>query len=327
MKESKINNILSFNIVEPKDGEKSVSYSQYTMYAKCPHQWKLAYKDKIRKFDPSVHLVFGTAMHEVLQDWLHTLYTKSINEASEMNLCQMLHDKLIFQYVKMQEECGGDHFSTPSELEEFFQDGCDIIEFVTNRRSDYFSTKQLELVAIELPIYSQAVDGYSVYIKGYLDLVFQNKYTGKIEIWDIKTSTKGWNKYQKADKTKIAQLILYKIYLSKQFGYPVDGIDVKYFIVKRKLYEGMMFAQKRVQMFSPANGSVTVNELTKKFESFVKNAYNPDGSFTESGKFPAKVGKNSKNCKYCVFKDDFERCPKENRTKPPTPPKAPKAPK
>lgn len=314
MKDSKIDNFLSFNVVEPKEGETRISYSQYTMYANCPHRWKLTYKDGFREDVPNLYLVFGTAMHEVLQEWLYVLYKKSIKEASEMNLYQLLHDTMIREYKTLHEK-HGDHFSNQSEIEEFYQDGCDIIDFVTKYRVDYFNTKELELVAIELPIYCISVDGYDVYIIGYLDLVFQNKYSGNIEVWDIKTSTKGWNKYQKADKTKTAQLVLYKKFISKQFGYPIDKIDVKYFIVKRKLYEGMMFAQKRVQQFVPANGSVTVNSITKNLESFVKNVFNTDGSYKDDVKFPAKAGKANKNCKYCPFVKDFEKCPKENRHK------------
>ena len=49
------------------------------------------------------------------------------------------------------------------------------------------------------------------------------------KIIDIKTSTMGWNKYQKADKTKTAQLVLYKSYYAKQFNVPIDNIRVEYF--------------------------------------------------------------------------------------------------
>jgi hypothetical protein len=27
------------------------------------------------------------------------------------------------------------------------------------------------------------------------------------------------------------------------------------------------------------------------------------------------AGKNNKNCKYCPFKNDYDKCPKENRHK------------
>jgi len=312
MKQSKINNIFTFGLVEPKDGDSKVSYSQYTMYANCPHQWKLNYMDGLRKSDPSIHLVFGTAMHETLQHWLDVLYNKSIDEANEIDLGSMLYDQMLSEYKVMHESCGF-HFSNNSEMKEFLQDGVDILNFIIKNRVDYFNTKQLNLVGIELPIYHQALKSHNVYMRGFLDLVFEDTYQNKLVIWDIKTSTRGWNKWQKADKTKTAQLVLYKKFLSEQYGYPIDRIDVKYFIVKRKLDEGMMYAQKRVQEFVPANGSVTINKITNSFEDFIRNCFNEDGTYKTESEFPAIKGKNGKNCKWCPFKNDYDKCPKENR--------------
>lgn len=314
MKGSKIDNIFRFGVKEPGPNDSKVSYSQYTMYANCPHQWKLNYMDGNRTFDPSLHLVFGTAMHETLQSWLDVLYNKSPKEATQLDLGKMLYDGMVSEYKVMREQTGVD-FSTPSEMEEFLEDGIEILNFITKNRIDYFNTRQLRLVAIELPIYAKAMESHNVHMMGFLDLVFEDTYQNKLVIWDIKTSTRGWNKYQKADKTKTAQLVLYKKFLSEQYSYPIDKIDVKYFIVRRKLDEGMMYAQKRVQEFTPSNGKPTVNKITKSFEDFIRNAFNEDGSYRTESEFPALAGKNNKNCKYCPWKTDYEKCPKENRHK------------
>lgn len=314
MKDSKVNNIFSLGIREPQEGDVRVSYSQYTMYANCPHKWKLTYVDGHKEFDPSLHLVFGTAMHETLQTWLDVLYNDSLPAANELDLGKMLYEGMVSEYKTMREDYGND-FSTPAQMQEFLQDGVDILNFITKNRVDYFNTRQLKLVAIELPIYAKAMETHNVHIMGFLDLVFEDTYTNKLDIWDIKTSTAGWNKYQKADKTKIAQLILYKKFLSEQYGYPIERIGVKYFIVKRKLSEGMVYAQKRVQEFVPANGTTTIRQVTKSFEDFIRNAFNEDGTYRVNAEFPAMAGKNNKNCKYCPFKNDYEKCPKENRHK------------
>lgn len=314
MKDSKINNIFKFSIREPQDGDSKVSYSQYTMYANCPHQWKLTYIDKHRYSEPSINLIFGTSMHETLQTWIDVLYNKSPKEASELDLGEMLYHSMLSEYKKMKDDTGV-VFSSPSELTEFLEDGIEILNFITKNRLDYFNTRQLRLVAIELPIYTKAIKSHNVNIMGFLDLVFEDTYQNKLVIWDIKTSTKGWNKYQKDDKTKIAQLVLYKKFLSEQYGYPLDNIDVKYFIVKRKLDEGMMYAQKRVQEFVPPNKTPTLNAVTKSFEDFIRNAFNEDGTYRTESKFLAMAGKNKKNCKYCPFATDYEKCPNENRIK------------
>ena len=46
---------------------KRVSYSQYNQWVTCPHKWKLNYIDELRQFTDSIHTMFGTSMHEVLQ--------------------------------------------------------------------------------------------------------------------------------------------------------------------------------------------------------------------------------------------------------------------
>ncbi|HCT53773.1 MAG TPA: hypothetical protein DF712_15080, partial [Balneola sp.] len=54
--------------IELKEDEKKkarISWSQFSMYRTCPHRWELNYAKKLRKFIPSIHLIFGTAMHEV----------------------------------------------------------------------------------------------------------------------------------------------------------------------------------------------------------------------------------------------------------------------
>jgi len=166
-----------------------------------------------------------------------------------------------------------------------------------------------------LPIYYPTETNENVMMKGFLDLVFEDVTMNRMVILDIKTSTNGWNKYQKADKTKTAQLVLYKKFFSKQYGYPIENIQVKYFILKRKLYEEVMFAQSRIQEFEPAAGSVTLKQIGNNFESFVKSAFNDDGSYRTDGVFEATAGEKNKNCKYCPFKDNHDLCVKAERLK------------
>ena len=149
---------------------------------------------------------------------------------------------------------------------------------------------------------------------GYLDIVVRDKRDGKITIIDIKTSTMGWNKYQKADKTKTSQLVLYKKYFAEQYGFDVEKIDIKYMIMKRKLIDGAMFPQKRVTEFMPASGKPTRNKLASSIKSFVDLNFTPDGSYINK-EHVAVAGKNNKHCKWCEFKDQLDLCPKINRIK------------
>ena len=114
----------------------------------------------------------------------------------------------------------------------------------------------------------------------------------------------GWNKYQKADKTKTDQLLLYKHFYGAEKGISLDKIDVEYFIVKRKLYEGLDFPQRRVQTFSPASGKPSVNKVITNLnqfidQSFINGEYNTDHTYIKT---PSK-----KNCKWCEF-NQTEHC-------------------
>ena len=169
------------------------------------------------------------------------------------------------------------------------------------KRSGYFSNQGYELIGIEIPLYVQATEGNpNVIMSGFIDLVIRDIETDTIIIYDIKTSTAGWNAHAKKDKNKTSQLVLYKSYFAKQFGYDEEKINIEYFIVKRKLIEGFAYPQKRIQQFVPASGKPTRNKLIKDIEEFVRAGFNEDGTYNVNGNFPA-VSNNGKNCKYCEF--------------------------
>ena len=67
-----------------------ISYSQISMFSTCPHRWKLNYIDKLRVSESNIYLVFGTAMHEVIQTYLEVMYLDSVKNADLLDLKQML---------------------------------------------------------------------------------------------------------------------------------------------------------------------------------------------------------------------------------------------
>ena len=134
---------------------------------------------------------------------------------------------------------------------------------------------------------------------GYLDIVILDEITNTLKIYDIKTSTMGWNKWAKKDENKTQQLLLYKQFYSKQYNHPIDKIEVEYFIVKRKLWEYAMFPQKRVQKFSPASGKPSMNKVAKRLDTFLELAFDDEGN-----KIPDNIvaTPSKKSCRWCEFK-------------------------
>ena len=265
------------------------------MYNDCPLRWKLKYVDKLVMFESNIHLIFGTAMHEVLQHYLDVMYTETAKKADEIDLDKMLRDNLIEQF-KLAEEKDEKPPCTKEELMEFFDDGILIIDFFKKRRGEYFSKRDWELIGCEIPIEVDLKN--NIKMVGYLDVVMRHIPTDSIKIIDIKTSTMGWNKWMKKDENKTQQLLLYKQFYSKQYNHPIDRIEVEYFIVKRKLYENLDFPQKRIQKFVPASGKPSINKVNGRLLKFVNEAFTEEGNRKDD----MKATPSKKACKWCEFK-------------------------
>jgi len=265
------------------------------MYNECPFKWKLNYVDKLSIFESNIYLIFGTAMHEVLQTYLEVMYNDTIKSADMLDLEEMLRDKMIEQF-KLRKEEEGKPPCTKEDINEFFKDGCDIIDFFKKKRGQYFSRRGYKLIGCEVPI---EVDmEKNIKMVGYLDIVILDEITDRIKIYDIKTSTMGWNKWQKKDENKTQQLLLYKKFYSEQYDHPIDRIDVEYFIVKRKLWENLDFPQKRVQKFVPANGTPSINKVSRRLDIFLNEAFTEDGE-KKDDMLPTP---SKKACRWCEFK-------------------------
>ena len=278
--------------------KKTVSYSQFALWEQCPYSWKLTYVDKAIPFTDNIYTMFGTAMHEVLQEYLKVMYSQSIVEADKLLLDEELEDRMKKTFMEIRQKNGGEEFCTKAQMVEFYNDGLKIIDFFKKKRNQYFSKRGYELVGIETALDYDLPNNLK--FRGYIDLIIKDTVRNRIKIIDIKTSTWGWNKYQKMDKNKTDQLLLYKSFYSKQHDVPMDRIDVEYFIVKRKLYENTDFPQKRIQTFIPANGKPSINKVNRRLEAFMKECYDPDGNIIEHNYekcSPQKKCKSFTKCK------------------------------
>ena len=281
---------------------KKISYSQYNQWVTCPYKWKLNYIDELSEFTDSIHTMFGTSMHEVLQTYLTVMYNDTIKMADALPLEKMLLTRMKRNYTQAMERNGGEVFCEQSDLEEFYRHGLSILDWFKKKRQNYFSKKGYELVGIEVPInYDLPND---IKFIGYIDVLLYDKVRDRYKIIDIKTSTMGWNKYMKADKNKTDQLLLYKQFYGAQHDIPLDKIDVEYFIVKRKLYEKVDFPQRRVQTFSPANGKPSINKVINNLNQFLQESF-IDGEYNMEHTYIKRPSK--KNCRFCEF-NQTEHC-------------------
>ena len=135
--------------------KKSISYSQFALWEQCPYSWKLQYVDKALPFTDNIYTLFGTSMHEVLQEYLKVMYSKSIKEADKLILDEELEDRMKKNFMEIMQRNGGEEFCTQNEMVEFYEDGLKILEFFKKKRADYFSKKGYELIGIETSLNSE----------------------------------------------------------------------------------------------------------------------------------------------------------------------------
>ena len=274
-----------------------VSYSQYSMWTSCQEQYKLNYIDKLGTSSANIHTIFGSAMHETIQHFLDVMYNVTKKQALQLNLEKMLYDKLVEHFTKESEKMvDGMYPCTKEELGEFYEDGKLILQYFTNKLDKLYHKSGFELVAIEQVLNAEVKPG--VHFIGFIDILLKDKSSDEYIIIDLKTSTRGWNKYQKADKVKTSQMLLYKKFYSEKYNIPLDKIKVEYQILKRKIAEGLDYPIPRISKFVPANGKPSVNNAWKGFSDFVDSVFGEDGEIIQT-LFPPNKGKQ---CDWCEFK-------------------------
>ena len=277
--------------------QKSISYSQMSMFNECPKKWSLQYREGHKQFTSSIHTVFGTALHETLQHYLTVMYEQSGAAADRLNTSEFLEEKLREEYKTQYKANNNQHFVSPDELREFYEDGVAIIREFSKDKTKYFGKRGWHLVGCEIPIIvTPNPKLQNVMFQGYLDVVLYNEKTNKIKIIDIKTSRQGWSKKEKSDENKQLQLITYKKYFSELYNFPIDNIDVEFMIVKRKVFESDLYVIKRVQIFKPTSGKVKLNRVAKTINSFLEQAFDRNG-FKDVDHQP----RENNNCKWCPF--------------------------
>lgn len=277
--------------------EKLISYSQLSMFNDCPKKWSLQYKEGHKQFTSTIHTVFGSALHEVLQHYLTVMYEKSAVEADKINTSEMFEEALRNEYGIQYKKNKKQHFCTSEQLREFYEDGIEIIRDFAKNKSKHFSKRGWHLVGCEIPVTKiQNSKLPNVVYQGYLDVVMYHEPTNIIKIIDIKTSTSGWRDKEKKDENKQFQLILYKKFISEIFNHPIENIEIEFFIVKRKLFESEDFVIRRIQKFSPPSGKVKLNKATKSIDKFIEEAFDITGYKKVDHQPTPHSG-----CKWCPF--------------------------
>ena len=284
--------------------QKSVSYSQYSMYKQCNFRWYLSYVKKQRVFKPGIFLTFGTSFHETIQEYLRLMYEESVKKSEEFDYEAYLKERMIANYTEELEKNKKVHFIKKEEFNEFIQDGINIMSWLKKNRKKYFSTKGVKLVGIEVPMEQYIVDDIpNVIMQGYIDIIFYDKDLKKYIIIDFKTSTSGWKEADKKDDTKLSQLLLYKHFYSRALKITPEEVDVMFMILKRRPFISEDFPARWVQEIKPAQGKSKLKKSVEEFESFVRDCFTTDAKYIDK-EYP----KNLEGCRFCEYTDRPDLC-------------------
>jgi len=326
-----------------------VSYSQFSLWNQCPWRWKLSYIDKIRGDEPSIHLIFGSAMHFTLQSYLTAFFANGPKYADQLDLNEILRDEMGKEYRAHLDKYTKEGLEIMNNLEDkSIEVEIDGKKLIVQENMEYIAKFKAQEV-LEGHISKETMmefyyDGVKIndwfkknrttffnykteelvgieyelnkelkenlYFIGFIDVLVRNKETGKLRIIDLKTSTRGWASYKKNDENTTSQLVIYKNFYADKLNMDVKKIDVEFIILKRKLSEDIPYPQKRILKFIPPSGKPTINKVMMKFDAFVETCFDEKGNYNLEQFYP-KIATQS-NCRWCDFKDKPEYCDRKN---------------
>ena len=275
--------------------KKTVSFSQFSSWWTCPYKWMRDNILKEKVFEDSIHMSFGTAIHETIQAYLTAYLNISEEEANKINTTDMFLTAFKREITKKSIK------HTPEEFAEFENDGKAILsEFLSPSNVKYhFSRDKWELMGIELDIREPILN--NIVLNGKLDIVLKEKHSENIRIVDLKTSGRGWTSNDKEDFTKNAQLRIYKALYSKKYNIPLSKIHVEFMILRRKLYENCQYDQSRIQVFTPSTYQSDILQVIQEFRQFVEHCFTAQGVHNVTAKYSKLPGEKKKNCKWCAY--------------------------
>jgi len=266
--------------------------------------WKLRYIDNITIDDVSLNTIFGNAIHRVIQEWLgDILFAKSATYAKSIDLSSRFQSILVEEAKPHMKLPDGTILCSREELEEYYHQGMEIINYVQQNSKTLFPTENVKLVGIEYELAYPLRENLA--FTGFIDIVTVNIETNEYVIYDLKTSRSGWRPQDKSDPMKKNQILLYKKFFSEMHDVPLEKIKVEYHILKRIVVQNGLYKNPRVTRFIPPNSKMSVQKAWGDFDRFLELCYDSNGNYITDNIKPLP---SKNNCKYCPFKDRKDLC-------------------
>tara|TARA_R110002020_G_scaffold14313_7_gene50867 strand:- start:359 stop:1141 length:783 start_codon:yes stop_codon:yes gene_type:complete len=231
-----------------------ISFSELKNWTQCPHYRKLVNEDKLNPFTDSIFTTFGTAVHSVCED-----IAPLDNEVDDP---AALFEGYFEQELKKLEEI------SPKQVEEFKQQGREIVVEVMQGLKDYFG--DYEVIDVEEQLFERIIEfpNKEYDFKGFIDLIVKTA-DGKYHILDWKTCSWGWNSRRKSEKITTYQLTLYKKFFAEKHNVDMDQIETHFGLLKRTAKKG-----KKVEIFRVTSGDKKTKNAVKLLTNALYNISN-----------------------------------------------------
>jgi len=263
-----------------------ISYSEFSKYMECGHRHLLDKFLGLTEDLPSIHLIFGNAIHSALEVGIKN----KLPQQGRIEHFRYKFTKDMNDNMKEQPDF--------NKLDEFIAQGENIIRILSIEKL----IEKYEVLSVEEPLYEKLHAQYR--FKGFIDLVLRNKENGRILVIDWKTSTEPWDvNKKKKDEVFVTQMRLYKYFYARKFSIPMEMIDCKYIVLNRlkskKLPELGFGSLQPVEIYSNLND---IEESIIMVAETVRHIH-IDRVFPK-----VKLTGSTKGCFFCPHKNNPTLC-------------------
>ncbi len=190
-----------------------ISYSSIKDSKECRYRFKLKVVDGIKIYKPSIDTVFGTLMHNCVQDYL--LKKRDVPQTKrKFHRTWKTFWKVYGRYLD------------EAKVRQFLRAGLNIISHMES------AFEGCEVLTVEeklaMPIVPERPE---IDFLGFIDLVMFRK--DQLIIVDLKTAANAWSFTKYLDDTKRHQLTLYKSYYSKKHDIDLTEIDICFVVMEK----------------------------------------------------------------------------------------------
>jgi hypothetical protein len=140
---------------------------------------------------------------------------------------------------------------------------------------------------------------------GFLDVVLKDLESDEYTVIDIKTSTKGWNKFKRQDTKLTNQLAAYKHFFAEDMGVGAGDVKTRFLICQRQTNK---WQPRHVSEFVPDTGPERRAEFLGWMEEMLDEGL--DGSERRADA-PLEPRPEKFRCVWCPFSKTFNggKCP------------------